>query len=68
MVDGVEDEEVLVPAHARWRGGGEERWKWVRVWKRKPSSVVIYIQMKEKGDMQYMLPITCHMKGDSLSI
>ena len=50
MVGGMEDEEVLVPAHARWRGGREERWKWARVWKRKRPSVVLYIQMKEKGD------------------
>ena len=56
MVGGMEDEEVLVPAHARWRGGREERWKWARVWKRKRPSVVLYIQTKEKGDTRYILP------------
>jgi len=53
-VSGMEDKEALVPAHARRRGGGEERWKWARVWKRKRPSVVLYIQTKEKGDARYM--------------
>jgi hypothetical protein len=57
-VGGMEDEEALVPAHARRRGGGEERWKWARVWNRKRPSVVLYIQTKEKGDARYMLPVT----------
>ena len=57
-VGGMEDEEALVPAHARRRGGGKERWKWATVWKRKRPSVVLYIQMKEKGDARYMLPVT----------